>query len=649
MKFVEKIVMIKILFILAILAATTFSVKVSREPEGAAKSAYPNTYQPATSPEALKNFKWKIPKMSEMLREKLAYRRLRKPDFLDLFHYGHYQLTRGEAEQLFNFIDKNKDDMIDQEEWESFTILFILPFEACDENHNYLLDEKEFKYCWDKDPKTKDITYRRRHMNTYHGLIMDQITSRGKRILNFGDYVFIRKVLFGWSNCHSTNKYMSLTSFKCAIKDSFPQKYTHKYHFEKMYLVGKSLANDRNLLQIDFITYLRTTHFLYIFSILGMPHDQPVIEKSQFVKAIREDRIPNNLNEEEVEIWYKLIDATPFATNKNMNFDAFCFFYNFHRIFFKYNMEKPLQLSKPELLKAMDDPYWPEEVNQAIDSATTNFSEPQYLEVTNILERLRLNEKEFFYKSFLELENSEAKEDSKKKLTQDASATTPYFYNKTNIEQGFWDKKPNMENRKVFFDTMTTMDKRYWSQEVYYRAAILTNFFVFDHGGDDKNWLIGSTTFIEEVPKNWEMVVPVMGLNLRSNYNYYKNLPREIQIDILVYLALEQFQTKVDSHKNSSNDQINESLLKIIMKDCGMINMPDTVTDLGLKGKDILGRRVYYPKKTLINIITIQAAAGDDLRAKRRVKDFDLKKNLDPHRTFDERESSKRFYNSPQV
>merc|ERR1712151_166554 len=240
---------------------------------------------------------------------------------------------------------------------------------------------------------------------------------------------------------------------------------------------------------------------------------------------------------------------------------------------------------------------------------------------------------------------------SEKKLNlkkQDASVTTPYSYNSTNIMNGYWEKKPNMENRKVFFDTMTTMDKRYWTQEPYYRAAMLTNFFTFDHGFDDKMWLIGTTTFIDEVPRLWEEVVPVMGLNLRANYEYYKLLPREIQIDILSYLALEQFRTKIETHKNDSNDQINESLLKIIMQDCGMRNMPDTVTDLGLKGKDILHRRTYDPRKTLINIITVQAAAGDDLRSKRRITDFELKKNTDPSRGFTG-ESTKRHFASPIV
>ena len=125
-------------------------------------------------------------------------------------------------------------------------------------------------------------------------------------------------------------------------------------------------------------------------------------------------------------------------------------------------------------------------------------------------------------------------------------------------------------------------------------------------------------------------------------------LPREIQLDILDFVQLENFENKVQAHKNDSNDQINEGLLKIIMKDFGMINMPDTVIDLSLIGNDILGRRLFKPKETLTNIITIQSAAGDDVRSKGRVKEYGLKKNTDPSRPFNG-DSGKRFFASPLI
>jgi len=654
MKLNKKTLLINALIVLTILVHTTLTL--TSEPKGAQKSAYPNEYEPAISTPLLKKANFKAPLMSQALRETLAHRRLRKSDFLELFHYGMYELTRGETEQLFNFVDQNKDDMIDKGEWGAFTQLFILPFEACDMSHDYLIQPKEFKTCFDKDPKTKLVSFRRRQEKEKYVLMMDVISTRGRSVVNFADYVFLRKALFGWQNCHSSNKYIALSQFKCAFRESLPQKYHLKYHYEKIYFVGKKLANDRNLIQLDFVSYLRTLHFAYIFSIIGLPHDTPVIEKSQFIKAIREDRIPMNINEAEVNIWYDLIDSTPFRINKLMGFDAFAFFYNYHRIFYKYNMERPLQISKDEVLKSMNDTYFPEEVLQALDVCITNFSEPQYLEVSNIVARTRLNERDFYIRSFLQTdektevktnEKAEIKEE-KFRFKQDASMHTPSLYNKTTTNNGFWEKKPNMATRIVFFDTMTSMDKRYWTQEIWYRTAVLSNFFDEIHGTDDKFWLIGTTSFIDETPKHWELAVPVMGLKLRKNYNYYKMLPKEIQLDILDYLALENFEAKVNIHKNDSNDAINESLLKIIMKDYGMINMPDSVTDLGMTGNDILGRRIYNPKETLINIISVHAAAGDDIRSKLRISDYGLKKNEDPSRTFDGA-SGKRFFASPIV
>jgi hypothetical protein len=682
MKLTRSTIFITTVIVLTILA----HFNIAAAPEGAQKSAYPNTNEAAITTVLLKKSKFKAPLLSQILREQLSHRRLRKSDFLELFKYGVYQMSRGEAEQMFYFIDSNKDDMIDMGEWAAFGTLFIKPFEACDTSNNYLLELKEFKYCYDKDPKTKVIEFRRRQQKTRYELLMDTISTRGRSVVNFIDYVFLRRALFGWMNCHSSNKYIALSAFKCAVSTAIPQKLLIKYHIEKIYFSGKKLANDKNLLQLDFISYLRTLQFTYVFSIVGLPHDTPapMIEKSQFNKAIREDRIPMNINEEEVEIWYKLIDSTPFVTagnvrNKYMDFDTFCFFYNYHRIFYKYNMEKPLQISKDEVMKAMGDTYWPDEVLQSLDVAHTEFTEPQYMEVTNILQRLRLNERDFYNRSFLELssEKKEAKavktvaatesaiksnlallckavsanKAKKVKVAQDTSLSTASLHNKTTIENNYWDKKPNMANRKVYFDTMTGIDKRYWTQEIFFKAALLSNFFVDILGEDaqhDKNWIIGVSQFIDVAPHHWETAIPTIGLHMRSNHKFYKSLPHELDLDIIGFIQMENFDRKVQTHKTDSTERINEGSLKIIMKDYGMINMPDTIIDLTAKGNDILGRRMFDPKTTLTNIITIQAAAGDDIRSKGRIKEFGLKKNADPSRAFND-ESGKRFFASPLV
>jgi len=608
-------------------------------------SSFPNTFEPATTKDALKNANFTAPLMSSSLFERDPKRRLRKSDFLEVFRYGLYALTRGETEQIFNFVDMNHDDMIDQGEWDQFTTLYVYPFEACDVNGSYILEPKEFGICFDKDPKATVVTFRRRYQEKKHDLLMDVLSTRGKSIINFSDYLFLRRALFGWINCHSSNKYIAMSQFKCAMRQAIPQKYHLKFHYERIYEVGLKLSNDRNLIQLDFVTFLRTVHFAYVFGVLGLPHDTPVIERSQFIKAIREDRLPLNWSEEEIKIIYDLIDATPFKINKYMNFDAWCFFYNLHRIFFKYNGIKPLQISKQELMTAINDEYFPLEVQLSIDASTTNFQESQYLEVTMILQRLRTNERDFYF-SFKQMQK-ELKESHSAQLMrfkQDASSTTPSFWNTTTVNAQYWDINKNDTNREFFFTTMSSNDKKFWNLEIFYRAMMLSNFFVTLHGDDSKFWLLGSTRFIDETSKLWELVVPPFGLKLRKNYNVYKTLPREIQLDLLSYLALENFEFKVNTHKNDSNQVINESLLKIILKDCGMINMPDQILALSQKGYDTLRRRLFDPKETLRNIITIHAATADNIRSLDRLETYGLKANTDPSRAYNT--SPRRFLSS---
>jgi len=608
--------------------------------------AFPNTFHPATTGQDLQAANFTAPLMSRSLFERDPKRRLRKQDFLEVFRYGLYQLTRGETEQLFNFVDMNHDDMIDNGEWEAFTTLYVLPFEACDVNKSYIIEPKEFGTCFDKDPKSSIVTFRRRYQEKKHTLLMDVLSTRGKSIVNFSDYVFLRKALFGWLNCHSSNKYMAMSQFKCAMKQAIPQKYHLKYHYEKVFKVGLTLSNDRNLIQLDFITYLRTLHFAYVFGVLGLPHDTPVLEKSQFIKAIREDRLPLNWSEDEINILYDLSDATPFKINKYMNFDSFCFFYNLHRIFFKYNQEKPLQISKIELLNSLNDEYFPTQILLSLDASRTNFTEPQYLEVSVILQRLRLNERDFYF-SFKQIqeENKKALSAGDMRFKQDASLSTHSFWNTTTSNSSYWDVHLNDTNRNIFFSTMTSNDKNFWTLDIYYRAMVLSNFFTELHGEDDKLWLIGAPRFVDQTSKLYESVVPPFGLKLRKNYNFYKNLPRDIQIDLLSFLGIENFEFKVNMHKNDSNNLINESLLKIILKDMGMINMPDQVLDLSQKNADTLRRRVYEPNETIRNLIIVHTAAGDNVRSLERVTTYGLRVNTDPSRAYNDH--SRRFLASP--
>ena len=63
--------------------------------------------------------------------------------------YKNHHMTLGEIKHVFTTADMDKDNQIDRNEWKFFYKLFIKPFERCDEDLDYLLNEKEMTKCFE--------------------------------------------------------------------------------------------------------------------------------------------------------------------------------------------------------------------------------------------------------------------------------------------------------------------------------------------------------------------------------------------------------------------------------------------------------------------------------------------------------------------
>jgi len=260
------------------------------------KFAYPNTYEAPTTTQDVKDPKFGVPKLSLSLFEENPQRKIRLKDFLVVINYSLYKLTRGETELIFHFADMNKDDMIDQREWEAFTALFVFPFEACDYTGSYLLDEQEFKKCFDADPRAKAVDLGERFGDKNYTVLMETVSSRQESNLNFHDYLIIRRGLFGWKECHSSHDTISKYAFQCALKSAIPIKFQIKINSDTIYNAGRKLGNINENPELDFVSYIRTIYFTYVFSIYNLPNDSPFIEKTQFLKAVKEDRFPTHFS-----------------------------------------------------------------------------------------------------------------------------------------------------------------------------------------------------------------------------------------------------------------------------------------------------------------------------------------------------------------
>ncbi len=672
--------------------------------------AYPNTFEPPTKADYIGNTNYTAPLLSRSLFEENPRGKLRPKEFLEVISYTQYQMTRGETEQIFVFADKNHDNLIDQEEWDAFTALFILPFESCDANGDYLLDPEEYKICWEADPKTKRVEFQRRYNQTKYEKIMDVVETRGKPIINFSDYLFIRRSLFAWLECHSGVRYIAASAFKCALRTAIPNKYHLKLDHEKIYYVGVKLSNDAAIVDLEYIGYLRILYYTYYFAIFSLPYDKPYLEKSQFLKAKKEDRFPTNFGEEEINILYEISNTSQFQKQTAMSFESFSFFFLLHRLFNKYSKRKPMQLDRYEVNNMLNDDLMPYAIVLSVDQARTNFTEPQYLEVSMILHRLRLNERDFYYsfkskdtsmntnelgignanmhtnafseKNAFKEKNTNSEKNAftgkntnsvkntnsaKSTLTsqtnlrsktatntntnmkslfkQDASVLTASINNPESVGEKFFSYNPNHTARVVFFTSMCGIDKRYWDKAIFYRAFLWANLFTSQHL--DKRWVIPVQNMIHDMPGLYDMVYPPIGQLYRGNLYIFKSIPPEISIDIISFIELQNYQYKFALHTLNIREPINEVMLKIVLKDYGMENMPDTIIDLAKKGYDTFRRRIYKLDEVIKYVIIIQTAAAENIRNKEYRQVFQLKVNDDPSRKF--LDFGRRFKSSPRV
>jgi len=617
-------ILTKLILACAVFALFSLTVQMM-EPKDKKKgaSAFPNLNEAPTNKTNLSKKQPAGPRISSSLAETNPKSKIILAEFLNVFKYTLYKMTRGEAEQIFFFADKNKDDFIDHKEWEEFVILYVLPFEACDSESHGVLNEKEFKGCFEADPRTKVVEFRRRYNKNGSGPkhIMDVLQTRGTSLINFSDFLFYRRALFGWTECHSTSKYLSKSSFKCAVLSTIPQKYNFKLDYDQFYETGLKISSDRNLIELDFVSYLRVTLFMKYFIVYGQPLNTPYLEKSQFIRAVREDRLPTNFEESEINSIYGL------TYNANsMDFPSFAFFFHLHRLFNKFSIEKPMALNQEELLNLMKDEDAPKDIIFAIDNSFTKFSESEYLEASLVLTQKRVNEKSFY------------------SFKQDASVRT----NSTNVNATIMannlDLKANEENRKVFFSTMCGAGKKYWGKPEFYRAFQISNLYVSIR---DLPVSHNVGVFLEKLQNLYDTVSPSWNADQRKNYIFYKVLPKEVDLDVLSFLALENFVEKIQVHKFNAETVIEETLLKTILKDNGMENIPDTVIDLAKKGMDTLHRREFIALDVVKYCMIVHSAANELKRTEHHYTSNKIKANSDNTRKFPQ--ANRRFLSSSNI
>ena len=180
---------------------------------------------------------------------------------------------------------------------------------------------------------------------------------------------------------------------------------------------------------------------------------------------------------------------------------------------------------------------------------------------------------------------------------------------------------------------MSGFDKTIWNKANFYSAFQLSN--TFASLISDNRYIVSATAFLDKLPEVYDTVFPVINFKQRANYPLYKTLPREIYLDLLSFLMLENFRTKVNLITiNNNKNWITETQLKIVMKDYGMEKMHDDLIDVAKKGYDSIKRRIYDPLEAIHILIVVHTIANEKSRDAGLLVQHKIGKNENAARKF---------------
>jgi len=361
------------------------------------------------------------------------------------------------------------------------------------------------------------------------------------------------------------------------------------------------LSNILPLTKLDFISLLRILHVTYVYSVFASPRNShPFIEKVTFLRAIKEDRLPNKFDEREIIYLYSLIAPNHLSKAARMDFESFVFFFNLYKLFNKYAKENPLYLTRANFLELLNDPLTPKLIVSGIDNSQAKFTKKDFDQAYAYLQRPKADENAFFY-GFKQVEDFDTYYD--------------YYYLSS--------PKKNDVARNQVFSAMCGLDKKRWNKFIFYRSFQLMNFFVsLTH---DQRQVIPSTEILQRFIKYVDIIAPPISTNHRDNYAFYQAIPRDVNVDLFLFLQIREYPQKLRQKKQYNFNNVQEAVLRVALKDMGDEMISNSIIDTAMVNYDNLNRKTYDVTQVIKLLIAVHGIAAERKRTFKIMKDNGIK------------------------
>jgi hypothetical protein len=374
--------------------------------------------------------------------------------------------------------------------------------------------------------------------------------------------MLLRLFAFSWRKCSPMGPVIDEVAFECAINISSGGNTLSRSTFKKLYFMATEIADNENLRNIDFITYITVASSSRLYARINGKQDSDV-SKHEMILALDSNMLPARYNNDILDGLFKIVSEVD-KPNQGLDLISFVFYDFFLTLFDSTIATRRHHLNNDEFYKVIDNYLFPNRTKSEVELVPQNeltaasFNQYTYMNLTTMA-----SESDHFlktYASFLEKDNLLTLTGNFNKLKFNAKKTYTEIFNIIDSESDGWID---------FYDF----------GEFLQIAYLYSTFDIHNKGR-----IIASE--LQEKFSNY-YDIPVISDSLRQRAKRFSLLPKDLYVDVKNTLLVLRLDDIISSLiRKSDPTVIYEYELKNVLTSVNMKYIPDKLLNQCLRGTD---------------------------------------------------------------
>jgi hypothetical protein len=485
------------------------------------------------------------------------------------------KLTDKQLLEIAQDMMKGEETLITPDSKRSFLHFFVNMFTYCDTNKNNALEYNEFELCMKNDtylralqpPPERYSAYREHsaaNPTGFYTMIFNTVDTLEDKSINFYEYMLLRLFAFSWKKCSVMGPYIEEIAFECAIDISSGGNTLSRSTYKKLYYIATEIADNENIRNIDFITYLNVGLSARLYFKINNKQDTDVT-KREMTLALDSNILPARYTTDVVDNFFRLTGETD-KPDGGLDLVSFVFYDFFLSLFDSAIAQRKSHLNSDEFLKVIDNYLFPNRTKSEVELAPQNELTPTslnqftYMNLTNF----GSEENHFLktYASFLEKDNLLT-------LTNSGTFTKLRFNAKKTYTEVFNIIDSDSDGWINFYDF----------GEFIQIAYLYSIFDVYNKGR------IIASELKDKFSNYYD--IPIISDSLRNRAKRFSLLPKDIYVDVKTTILLLRLEDIVQSlTRRTDPTLIYEYELKNVLAAVNMKFVPDQLLNQCLRGTD---------------------------------------------------------------